>query len=409
MTALRPHATAASLARSARRALVVLALLLGAAAPQGPAEAAEVSAAVLRVEEERPVPISRLDLPPEDEGVAGALLATKDNATTGRFLGHSHVLAESQTIAGEAAAELDSLIADGVGFVVLLAPAEVQLALADHVADKDVILFNASARDTRLRDADCRPNLFHTMASRAMLADGLAQYLVWKRWSDWVLVYGSHPEDELLAEAYRNAARKFGAEIVEERLFEDTGGGRISDSGHVLVQRQIPVFMQELEDHDVVVAADENAVFGVYLPYRTWEARPVVGSAGLVSTIWDPSHESFGATQAQRRFEKLAGRAMREVDYAAWLAIRAVGEAVTRTSSADVATVRDYLRSDEFELAGFTGQGLTFRPWNNQLRMGMKLTDRRLLVSISPQEEFFHQRTRLDTLGLDEPESACRF
>ena len=122
-----------------------------------------------------------------------------------------------------------------------------------------------------------------------MLADGLAQYLIWKKWRRWLLVVGSHPEDKLLGEAYRRAAKKFGAKIVEERVFEDTGGGRRSDTGSVQVQRQMPVFTQNAPEYDVLVAADESEVFAGYLPYRTWDARPVVGSAGLWPTSWDPS------------------------------------------------------------------------------------------------------------------------
>ena len=65
-----------------------------------------------------------------------------------------------------------------------------------------------------------------------MLTDALAQYLVWKRWTDWFLIEGSHPEDKALADAYKRAATKFGAKIVEERVYEDTGGARRIGLGH---------------------------------------------------------------------------------------------------------------------------------------------------------------------------------
>ena len=53
----------------------------------------------------------------------------------------------------------------------------------------------------------------------------------------------------------------FGAKIVQERVFEDTGGARRTDSGLVQIQRQIPLFTQSAPDHDVLVAADESEVF----------------------------------------------------------------------------------------------------------------------------------------------------
>ncbi len=64
--------------------------------------------------------------------------------------------------------------------------------------------------------------------------------------------------------------------------------------------------------------------------------------------------------------------------------------------------------SDAFELAAFKGQKVTFRSWNGQLRQPILLTDSKITVSVSPQEGFLHQRSPLDTLGIDKPESACK-
>lgn len=368
-----------------------------------------IKAGVLVVEYEAVRPISRLDEAPSDLGLAGAELAIRDNNTTGRFLGQSYELAIESAAPDGAIAALDALITAGVTFIVTLARADDLLALADHAKGRDVVLLNALAEDDRLRGSDCRTNVLHIAPSRAMLADGLAQYLIWKKWREWFLIHGSHPADLLAAEAYRRAARKFGAKIVEERIYEDTGGGRVADSGHVQVQSQIPLFTRRADDHDVVVAADESQVFAGYLAYRTTDPRPVTGDAGLVARMWHPAHEGWGATQLQRRFEKHQGRPMRDTDYIAWLALRAVGEALTRAASTEHAAIRAYLVSPDFKLAGFKGQPLSFRPWNNQLRHGVILADGMGVVSVSPQEPFLHRFTNLDTLGFDEPESDCAF
>ena len=303
----------------------------------GPAQAEVLlRAAVVKVEHDRPIPLSRLDLPTEDQGFAGGQQALKDNNTTGQFLKQKYELIEITTKSEDMAAEIAKLSADGVGVVIALAAADDLVAMADLPEAKDMLILNAEAPDDRLRGEACRINVMHVAPSRAQIADGLAQYMIWKKWNEWLLVHGSHDEDKLMADAYRRAAKKFGAKIVEERLFEDTGGGRQADSGHVLVQKQIPVFMQRAEDHHVVVAADENEVFGHYLPYRSWDARPVVGDAGLIASMWHWGHEAYGSTQLQRRFEKLAKRYMTDADYLVWLAFRSVGEAVTRTNTADV-------------------------------------------------------------------------
>ena len=377
--------------------------------PLGASAQIAVKAGILALEYEPVRPISRLDETPADHGIAGVDLAIRDNNTTGKFLGQTYAAITERTSPDGAIAALDTLIAGGANYIVTFARADDLLVLADHAKGKNVILLNVLAEDDRLRGVDCRANVLHIAPSRAMLADGLAQYLIWKKWREWFLIHGSHPQDRLAAEAYRRSAQKFGAKIVEERIYEDTGGGRVADSGHVQVQSQIPLFTKRADDHDVVVAADESQVFAGYLAYRTKDPRPVTGDAGLVTRMWHPAHEGWGATQLQRRFEKHHGRMMRDLDYVAWLALRAIGESVTRTGSAELVNVLAYLKSPEFKLAGFKGQPLSFRPWNNQLRHGVVLADGMGVVSVSPQEQFLHKNTILDTLGFDEPESKCAF
>lgn len=373
----------------------------------GTAWAIDVKAAVLRVDYPTLLPISRYDLPPSDLGFAGAALADEDNGTTGGFLGHTY---ETKTVAvppEEADAAMAQILADGIRLVVVQSRSEDLLRLTDQAAEAGALVFNARAADNDLRDGSCRGNLLHTALSNGMKADAVAQFAVWKKWTEWFLIAGSNPEDVALAEAYRKAARKFGAEIVEDRSFEDTGGSRRTDSGHVLVQRQLPAFTQDADDHDVVIAADATDYFARYLSYHLWTPRPVMGSGGLVPTSFHGAHEAYGATQYQTRFEALTGRYAKPEDYNVWLALRVVGEAVTRANTADPDGVRDYAISDAFELAAFKGQKVTFRNWNGQLRQPVLLYDGTITVSVSPQEGFLHQSSPLDTMGLDRPESSC--
>jgi ABC transporter substrate binding protein (PQQ-dependent alcohol dehydrogenase system) len=242
-----------------------------------------------------------------------------------------------------------------------------------------------------------------------MTTDALAQFLMVKRWDEWFLIEGSHERDKLLADAYRRSAAKFGARIVEERVFEDTGGARRTDSGHVQVQAQMPVFTQGAAEHDVIVAADETEVFAAHLPFHTWDPRPVAGSAGLRPVSWHPALEAWGGTQMQTRFDKAAGRWMRPEDYNAWMALRAIGEAATRTQSGEFETLRDYMLGDEFALAIFKGVAANFRDWDNQLRQPVLLAADRVMVSVSPQDQYVHQVSPLDSLGTDRPETECRF
>jgi ABC transporter substrate binding protein (PQQ-dependent alcohol dehydrogenase system) len=224
----------------------------------------------------------------------------------------------------------------------------------------------------------------------------------------WVLIQGSNPDDKLFADAIRRAAKRYKGKIVEERTYTFAAGSRRSDTGQAQIRKQMTDLTQRLPDYDVMIVADESEVFGDYLPYRTWDPRPVAGTQGLVPTAWHRSQEQWGGTQLQRRFTRETNRPMLERDYTGWMAARAIGESVTRINTGDPKAMRDYMLSDKFELAAFKGQGLTFRHWNQQLREPILLASPLMLVSVSPQEGFLHQRTPLDTLGYDEPDSQCK-
>jgi ABC transporter substrate binding protein (PQQ-dependent alcohol dehydrogenase system) len=352
--------------------------------------------------------LSLVELPSENDGIAGARLAIEDNNTTGKFLKQQFGLEEVRVKDGDDVAGAARDLAGRNTFIIADLPPDALLQAADAVRDRGGILFNVGAADDRLREADCRANVIHIAPTRSMLADALAQYLVWKQWKRWLLVVGSHDDDRLEADAYRRAAARFGAKIVQERVFEDTGGARRTDSGVTLIQRQIPVFTQQAPAYDVMIAADESEVFASYLPYRTWDPRPVAGSAGLVPTSWHAAQDQWGAVQIQNRFTKLNARRMTARDMQAWLATRMIGEAASRTNSGDGKAILAFLKSPDFSIAGFKGQRLTIRDWNLQLRQPILLVDGRMVISVSPQDGFLHQVSELDTLGIDRPESKCR-
>ena len=377
-------------------------------APESSAVGASVEVGYLRWTEGRPT-ISLLDKPAPDNGLAGARLATSDNNTTGRFMNQQFALSDAPVGTGDdPGVAVGKVAASGIVLALTDVPAQQLLAMSAPASAKGVTLFNVAAPDDALRQESCRGNVIHVAPSRAMLADALAQYLVWKRWARWVLACGSHPEDELLADDYRRSAKRFGARIVKELQYKDTGGARQTDSGVVQTQQQMPVFTQGLPDYDVLVTADENEVFAGYLPFRTWDPRPVVGSAGLRPVSWSPSSESWGGAQLQDRFMRAMHRRMTPLDMQAWTACRMIGEAASRTGSTDPAKIMQYMKGPNFGIAAYKGQELTLRDWDLQLRQPILLDDGRSVVSVSPQPGFLHQVTELDTLGFDRPETRCK-
>jgi ABC transporter substrate binding protein (PQQ-dependent alcohol dehydrogenase system) len=356
-----------------------------------------------------PVPLSLVDKPLTDNGLQGARLALADNNKSGTFLGQHYELIEELLPAdGDVTAKAKEIMSKGDAIIVADLEAKDLLAVADLPEAGNSIIFNIRLGDDDLRGAQCRANVFHIAPSSAMRADALAQYLIWKKWPRWFLVKGTAPSDADYVAAVERAASRFGGKIVEEREYKFEPTNPRTDSGHQQVQTQMPQLTQGAREHDVVWVADTVERFGEYVPYRVSDARPVVGTQGLIAVAWHRSYEQYAGTQMQNRFERFAKRIMTERDYSAWVAVRAIGEAVTRSGKTSVPDIRAYLLSDEFGVAAFKGEGLSFRRWDHQLRQPMLIAGARSLVSMSPQEGFLHEKDVLDTLGYDEPETKCK-
>jgi ABC transporter substrate binding protein (PQQ-dependent alcohol dehydrogenase system) len=403
-----------------RRRALRLALLLTACLTWGGAWAAEdappaaekalpVRMIYLGKEYTEPLPLSLVEKIATDKGIRGARIALEENNRTGRFLSQDYQLGETIVKAdASVAAAARTLLAGGPAVIIADLEASDLLEVAALPEAAGAVILDIRTSDDDLRQENCRANVFHILPSRSMRADALGQYLLWKKWRRWLLIKGSKPKDEAYAAAVRRAASRFGAKIVEERTYSFDAGSRRTDTGHQQIQTQMPMLTQGAPDYDVLFAADEEETFGEYLLFRTMEPRPVVGTHGLIATAWHRSFEEFAATQMQNRFERVTSRIMTERDYSGWLAVRIVGEAATRTGKAEPADIKAYMRSDVFEVAGFKGQGLTFRRWDQQLRQPVILAGPRAMISLSPQEGFLHPKFLTDTLGFDEPETKCR-
>jgi ABC transporter substrate binding protein (PQQ-dependent alcohol dehydrogenase system) len=383
--------------------LLLIMPLAGAAPVYAKAKQA-INIAYLTQEQTAPPQLSNLDPFIKNKGLIGAELGIADDNTTGEFTGQQFNLKTVIVpLDGNIVDTFNQELANKFQYVVVNLTADQLNQLADLPAAKSVLLFDVATLDDALRNEQCRSNVLHLLPSRAMRADALAQYMMKKRWTKWFLVIGATQEGRLFADAIKRAAKRFGMKIVVEKLWEHTYDARRT------TQSDVAVFTQTDDDYDVLVVADEQGEFGEYLDYRTWNPRPVIGTQGLIATAWHKTHEQWGAVQIQNRFKEKAGRWMEEQDYAAYLAVRAVGEAATRTGSGDMSRVKDYMLGATFALNGYTGAPLSFRSWDGQLRQPVLLAAPRSLVAVAPIEGFLHPKTELDTLGYDQPESQCQW
>lgn len=336
--------------------------------------------------------------------VEGARLAIRESKIMGRSLGLTFELREEILVGGaDATAAIREIAETATASVFLLdLPLDELSAAVRELKDAPLLMFNVRHGNDVLRGEDCSPVLFHTIPSDAMLMDGLAQFLKQKAWDEVLVLQGETADDARLAAAFQAAATKFRLDIVDMRPFKLGNDPRDRGQNNIRL-------MTSRSNYDVVFLADTLGEFGRYVPYQTFHPRPVVGSEGLSASAWHWTWERHGAPQLNQRFEKLADYRMSDTGWATWAAIRAVVEAVVRGGKIDVAAIRAFLTSEGINLDTYKGAPGSFRSWDNQLRQPILLHTYDAVIARAPIEGFLHQFNNLDTLGVDQRESSCRF
>lgn len=276
-----------------------------------------------------------------------------------------------------------------------------QLVQAVPGALGGAIVFNTGLDDDALRAEHCAAHLLHTLPSRAMQQDALAQYLAARNWRLVLVLQGPTPADALQGQAFARSAKRYGLKVVQTRPFKLSGDPRDRDLANTRL-------LTGDRDHEVVAVMDADGEFARLLPYATQRPRPVVGASGLTAEAWHPHWERHGGPQLTRRFQRQENRPLRSHDYAAWAAAKAVVAVLVDAPRAPVAEQLRRLRSGQSFIDGFKGQRLSFRAWDGQLRQPLFLSHGDGVVGLAPVDGVLHPKEVLDTLGVDEAESACR-
>ena len=266
-------------------------------------------------------------------------------------------------------------------------------------ASVKIPVLNIGASADALRERDCLPNLYHLLPSERMRADAMAQALVARKWAQVLLLAGPSPEDAQRSAVAQAAIKRYGLKLVAVRPF------KLSADPRERALANLTLLTANLS-YDVVWVVDSDGEFARSLPYNTAQPRPVVGDGGLAAQAWANSFERFGAPQIVRRFAKAARRPMTDLDWAGWMAGKAlVAAAVDAPQGGSDSVARALLGAN---LDGAKGVAMQFRPWDRQLRQPLLLTDGQGVMGVMPLDGVLHPRNALDTLGADEAEKLCK-
>ena len=360
----------------ARTLLAAFALVMVAAAG---ASGAPLQIDITYITQREPMvqPLSLVEPVLEDEGLMGARQALTENQTTGQFLQHEYRLIERIVPEdGDPVAEFEAALAAGQRLFVADLHAEQLLQLAPLADEAGALLFNGRAPDDHLRTEACHASVLHVAPSRAMKADALAQYLIWKQWPNWFLMHGTRPADLAFADAIRRAAVRFGAKIVEEREYEFVDFARRTDTGHAQVQKQMPVLTQDVPTITTCWSSPTRATSSASI-CRTGPGIRGRWSAPRASCRRPGIERTNNGAPPRCRIasSRFSGRWMTERDYTAWLAVRIIGEAMTRTQSAEAQALHDYRSWSGVRRRRLQGGRTDFRYWDEQLRQPILLVE----------------------------------
>jgi ABC transporter substrate binding protein (PQQ-dependent alcohol dehydrogenase system) len=335
----------------------------------------------------------------------GAEVAVDESATTARVIRKTFVIEKAEVDnVDQAVATIERWKREqNLSMVVMDLDATAVDQIGRRTRNSGVMLFNATAADDRLRNRDCQPHVMHTMPSTSMFMDALTQFMVSKRWRNIFVLQGPLPEDALTVASLERSVRRFGARIVEKKLFVPGNDPRQRELNNVALMTSTT------SDYDVVFVADEEGEFARTVPYETNRARPVIGATGLMPMTWFWTFERYGSTQVNSRFENKAKRHMTSLDWAVWAATKSIITGVVRSRTADGDKLQAFIKNESFRFDASMGAPNSYRPWNNQMRTPILLSTADTVLEIAPIEGFLHQSNELDTLGEDRPDTGCKF
>ena len=334
-------------------------------------------------------------------GLLGAREGAEEMSYTARLVGRRLELLEAVArTPGEAAQQAQALVGRDADVLLGGFDAGTALALSHFAAQHAILFFNVGTPDDRLRNEDCARYTFHVEASDAMYLDAAADwfirglaFLVDENAPQGVRIIRRAParawflvtEDTPLYRARRDRLRAaleqrhWGGRIVGDLVFPGPKGvpqaeGAIARARPDLVflllspARQLQFYAEYEHGRrsvEVTGFPDPVTQTRTFFAALLRAAPEATGSVRLVS--WEPTFASIGGPQLAQRFFTRWRHPLDGPAWTSWLAVKIVWDAFIHAGSDPVGLLR-YLESSRAVFEGYQGVGMTFRPWDHQLR-----------------------------------------
>ena len=343
------------------------------------------------------IPAGRVNLRAVAEAARmGLTFGEEDANRNGELFGATLKLTIANAPGPEAAARTaQRLVAqDKVSVLVGGFTREEAKALAGVATQTGTLFLNIAATSDALRHA-CSANTFHIEASAAMYLDAVFGWFVRAGYRRWYLVHddGAEGRDQYERALVSLKERHWAAEVADNGVLRQDDS---RDFDPVLadiaaVKPDVVLLLTDwrtqlnfLSRYEVsgltapVTGFPEPAAQTREFYLTSRDMAPVAGS-GYRAALWEATLDAYGAREVNARFNARWGRPMDPTAWAGWVALKIAFEASLFAGGREGASLAAYLTSEQALFDVSKGIGMTFRPWDHQLRQAL------YLVKINPE------------------------
>jgi len=343
------------------------------------------------------IPATRTNLRTLGEAARmGLILGEEDAARNGALLGWSPVVTIANAPGADAAARAaQRLIAREKASVIVGGFTGDEAEALSEVAERRGALFlNIGATSDAIR-RKCHANTFHIEASAAMYLDAIFGWFVRAGFRRWYLVHDDGPDGSALYERALLSLkdRHWAAETVGRGVLRQDDP---RDFAPVLddIAESAPDAVLLLTDWKTQLdLLARYEISGLAMPvtgfpdpaaqtrefyFASRQAAPIAGS-GHRAALWEATLDAYGARELNARFNGRWGRPMDAPAWSAYMAVKIAFEAAIASGANDCASLAGYIGGERGVFDVSKGIGVTFRPWDHQMRQSL------YLVKINPE------------------------
>lgn len=318
----------------------------------------------------------------------GAILAEEEHRFNSELLGIDFsVLFEKGSDANVVAAA-DRLVEGGAFAVIGGFTTEEANALGTWAKTRGVPFVNVGASSDSLRHELCSVAMFHLEPSAAMYLDAFVGWYVRSGFRQWYFVQedtdeGQSQYDRIL---WSMRERHFGARDVGRTVIEPGANGgpalaaAIQNSGADVIIMLLSAadqlrILEELDAEGVTIATTG-------FPYPEAQSRaffeasakvaPTLG-VGHRATAWEATIDAYGAREYNARYHLRWGGPMESPAWAVYHAVKILYETAVFGGSTVPKDIMAHLMDPKSVFDLHKGVGVSFRPWDRQLRQSLYL------------------------------------